>query len=117
MWRPAALTVALLLAPAAPTARAQISTGATPVHHGELDIRPAVGTINGATGIGTLRVRRWRLVLAETSNGIFPGQEPVVVALGEESFVLAAGSLTPWFVCPRSCAVARVVRDSESVAR
>jgi len=96
MWRPAALTVALLLAPAAPTARAQqISTGATPVHHGELDIRPAVGTINGATGIGTLRVRRWRLVLAETSNGIFPGQEPVVVALGEESFVLAAGSLTP----------------------
>ena len=95
MWRPATLAVALLLAPAAPTARAQISTGATPVHHGELDIRPAVGTINGATGIGTLRVRRWRLVLAETSNGIFPGQEPVVVALGEESFVLAAGSLTP----------------------
>ena len=95
MWKPAALAVSLLLAPAAPTARAQISTGATPVHHGELDIRPAVGTINGATGIGTLRVRRWRLVLAETSNGIFPGQEPVVVALGEESFVLAAGSLRP----------------------
>ena len=40
-------------------------------------------------------MRRWRLVLAETSNGIFPDKEPIVVALGEESYVLAAGSLTP----------------------
>jgi hypothetical protein len=92
MWKPAALAVALMLAG---PARAQISTSATPTHHGELDIRPAVGTIDGSTGIGTLRVRSWRLVLADTSNGIFPDREPVVVALGEESFRLDAGSLTP----------------------
>jgi hypothetical protein len=91
MWKPTALAVALTLAG---PARAQISTSATPIYHGELDIRPAVGTIDGSTGIGTLHVRGWRLVLAETSNGIFPDREPVVVALGEESFMLPAGSLT-----------------------
>ena len=93
MWKPAALAVVLTLAAA--TARAQISTTATPVYHGTLRIlRPAVGTFDTATGIGTLRVRRWRLGLREDSNGIFPDQEPVVVALGEESFRLEAGSLT-----------------------
>ena len=39
MWKPAALAVALTLAAA--TARAQISTSATPVYHGTLRIRPA----------------------------------------------------------------------------
>ena len=39
-------------------------------------------------------MRRWRLGLREDSNGIFPDQEPIVVALGEESFRLEAGSLT-----------------------
>src|SRR5204863_8295070 len=93
MWKPAALAVVLTLAAA--TARAQISTTATPVYHGTLRIlRPAVGTFDAATGNGTLRVRRWRLGLREDSNGIFPDQEPVVVALGEESFRLEAGSLT-----------------------
>jgi hypothetical protein len=92
MWKPAALAVALTLA--ATAARAQISTGATPVYHGELDIRPAVGTIDGETGIGTLRVHGWRLVLKDDSNGIYPDKEPVVVALGEESYVLPAGSLS-----------------------
>jgi len=94
MSKPAALAVALLLAAAAPTARAQVST-ATPIHHGTLLIRGAAGRIDDSTGIGTLRVRRWLLTLADGSNGIFPGQEPVVVALGEESYVLAAGSLVP----------------------
>ena len=95
MWKPAALALTLMLAPSGPAARAQISTSATPVHHGRLHIVPAVGTLDKATGTGTLRVRGWRLVLAEGSNGIFPGQEPVVVALGEESYRLEAGSLTP----------------------
>jgi len=93
MWKPAALALALTLAAA--TARAQISTGATPVYHGTLRIlRPGVGTFDTATGIGTLRVRRWRFELKQDSNGIFPDQEPVVVALGDESFRLEAGSLT-----------------------
>jgi hypothetical protein len=96
MWKPAALAVALTLAAATPAARAQISTSATPVYHGTLKIiRPAVGTLDLSTGIGTLRVRGWRLRLKDGSNGIFPAQEPVVVALGEESFRLEAGSLTP----------------------
>ena len=93
MWKPAALAVALTLA--AVTGRAQISTSATPVYHGNLQIlRPAVGTFNTTTGIGTLRVRGWQLELKQGSNGIFPDQEPVVVALGDESFRLDAGSLT-----------------------
>ena len=93
MWKSAALGVALTLAAA--TGRAQISTSATPVYHGKLRIlRPAVGTFDTATGIGTLHVRRWRFELKQGSNGIFPDQEPVVVALGDESFRLDAGSLT-----------------------
>ena len=92
MWKPAALALAPTLAAA--TARAQISTGATPVYHGTLRIlRPGVGTFDTATGIGTLRVRRWQLELNQDSNGIFPDQEPAVVALGDESFRLDAGSL------------------------
>src|SRR3989442_13375882 len=88
MSKPAALAVALLLAAAAPAARAQVST-ATPIHHGKLLIRGAAGRIDDGTGIGTLRVRRWPLTLADGSNGIFPGQEPAVVALGEERYVPA----------------------------
>lgn len=92
MWKLCALVVALMLAAA--TARAQISTSATPVYHGTLRIlHPAVGTFNTSTGIGTLRVRGWQLDLRQDSNGIFPDQEPVVVALGDESFRLDAGSL------------------------
>ncbi len=94
MSKLAALAVALVLAAAAPAARAQVST-ATPIHHGRLLIRGAAGRIDDSTGIGTLRVRRWLLTLAAGSNGIFPGQEPVVVALGEESYLLPAGSLVP----------------------
>ena len=91
MWKPAALPVALTLAAA--IARAQISTGATPIYHGTLKIvRPAVGTLDKSTGIGTLRVRGWRWKLKEGSNGIFPTQEPLVVALGEDSFRLDAAA-------------------------
>ena len=92
MWKPAALALALTLAAA--TARAQISTSATPVYHGTLRIlRPGVGTFDTATGIGTLRVRRWQLELNGDSNGIFPDHEPAVLALGDESFRLDAGSV------------------------
>ena len=94
MWRSAAaLTVALTLAGS--PARAQISTSATPIYHGTLRIlHPGVGSFDTSTGIGTLRVRRWQLELRQGSNGIFPDKEPVVVALGDESFRLEAGALT-----------------------
>ena len=74
-------------------ARAQIVTGATPIHHGSLDMRPASGRFDPRTGIATLRVHHWRLKPAADSNGIFPDHEEVVVALGDDSFVLPAGSL------------------------
>ena len=90
------LAAALTLAAAVSTTRAQISTSATPVYHGTLKIiRPAVGKLDKATGMGMLRVRGWRWELKKGSNGIFPGQEPIVVALGDESFRLDAGALTP----------------------
>jgi len=94
MWKSATCAAALMLAAAAPAPRAQVTT-ATPVHHGKLFMLPAVARIDNATGIGNLRVRSWQLQLADGSNGIFPGSEPVVLAFGEESFLLPGGSLTP----------------------
>jgi len=92
MWKLAAMAVALTLG--AVTARAQISTSATPIYHGTLRIlRPAVGTFDTSTGIGTLRVRSWQWDLKQGSNGIFPDKEPIVVALGDESFRLDPGKL------------------------
>jgi hypothetical protein len=87
MWKLAPCLAGLTLAAAVSAPRAQVTT-ATPVHHGRLLIRPAAATIDNTTGIGKLRIRQWRLQLAEGSNGIFPGSEPIVVAAGEESFVL-----------------------------
>jgi hypothetical protein len=92
------ILVALVVAAGAPPgARAQVSSGATPVYHGKLDVHPAVGRIDRKTGMGTLRVRGWRLIPSAPpelpSNGIFPAQEPVVVAIGANSFRLPAGSL------------------------
>ncbi len=93
MSRLVAVAAALWLLVAAP-APAQVST-ATPIFHGKLLVRGSGGSVNNSTGIGTLGIRRWPFSLADGSNGIFPGQEPVVVAIQEESYLLPAGSLTP----------------------
>jgi len=83
----------LMLACAVPGAWAQVANNATPVYHGVLQIVPATGSIDRHTGNATLKVRRWRFLPTPESNGIFPDQEPIVVALGDDSFYLPAGTL------------------------
>ena len=73
----------------ASTATAQIA----PIFHGVLDVRPAAGTLDRHTGDGTLKIHRWRFLPAPTSNGIFPGEEDLLVAVGDNNFFLPAGSL------------------------
>ena len=83
-----------LLAP--DPAAAQIATGATPVFHGKLDVRPATGRIDrtaSTAGQATIKIRGWKLELSDQSNGIYPDQEPMVVAFGDNNFRLPAGSL------------------------
>jgi len=88
-----ALVVALA-ALLASRAAAQISTSAVPIFHGTLDVnQPAGGTLDRKTGQVKLRVNRWMFMPVAGSNGIFPSQEPVLVALGEDSFRLEPGSL------------------------
>ena len=83
----AVLAAAVLLNGVA--ARAQ-----TAVHHGTLTIRSARGVIDRQSGIATLRVNNWDLLLAPDSNGIVPDREPVLVAIGDsERLVVPAGQL------------------------
>src|SRR5262249_19654246 len=75
-------------------AAAQVSSSAVPIFHGTLDVnRPAGGTLDRTTGQVKLRVNRWTFMPVGDSDGIFPSQEPVLVALGEDSFRLEPGSL------------------------
>jgi len=101
MRSPALVAVVLLLGvPAA--AQDTPPPGGAPSFHGVLEVLPAHGTIDRATGDGALHLRRWRLLLQPAqngvgSNGIFPDRERVVIAVGaggENTFYLAPGSLT-----------------------
>lgn len=82
--------VTLLAAAGAPAAPV---TTADPVYHGDLSIRPAGGTINRRNGNGAIRIRNWTFEPAALSDGIYPDQEPVVVALADDNFRLEAGAL------------------------
>jgi hypothetical protein len=65
-----------------------------PLYHGTLTIRPARGGIDKSSGIGSLRVNNWDLLLISASNGIAPDREPVMVAIGEtERLVIPAGEM------------------------
>jgi hypothetical protein len=67
-----------------------------PVYHGILGVRPAGGGIDRDTGVIGLNVAKWNFRLDPGSDGLFPADEPVVIALGEtEQFLLPAGSLVP----------------------
>jgi hypothetical protein len=93
MWRRSLVAITLGVLFVHPAA-AQVSTSAVPVFHGTLDVkRPAHGTINRRTGQVSLRVTSWAFKPVESSNGVFPAQEPVIVALGEDSFRIEAGGL------------------------
>jgi hypothetical protein len=86
---PSASIALLLLCRAA---AAQTPT-ATPVFHGRMGIVPAAGTIDRHTGEVTLKVHHWRFRRSPESNGILPDAEPVIVALGDNTFSLPADSL------------------------
>ena len=67
---------------------------ATPIFHGVLGIRPAVGTINKNVGIANIKIRGWDLSLYPTSNGISPTTEQIIIAIGDsERLVIQAGSV------------------------
>src|SRR5262249_11854909 len=90
------VAVALLALLGSGRAAAQIATGATPVHHGKLDVRPATGSIDrsaATAGQATIKIRGWKLELSDDSNGIYPDKEPMVIAFGDNNFRLPAGAL------------------------
>jgi hypothetical protein len=65
-----------------------------PVHHGSLTIRSARGRIDKNTGIGSLRVKNWDLLVAFDSDGIAPDREPILIAIGEtERLVIPSGQV------------------------
>ena len=94
VWR--TLAIVLLLAA---TARGQVVTpppGGSPVFHGVLEVLPASGTIDRASGDAVLRLHRWRFLLVPGSNGIFPDRERVLIAVGktgQNNLFLPPGSL------------------------
>jgi hypothetical protein len=90
MWARLAGIVTVLALPV--VAAAQVSTGAAnPVYHGGLEIRPAHGIINQTTGAASFAAGPWTLSPVNESNGVFPAQEAIVIALGEENFRLEPG--------------------------
>jgi hypothetical protein len=71
---------------------------ASPIFHGVLGIRPAVGTIglkqHKNLGIANIRVMGWDLVLRPDSNGISPTTEQIIIAIGDsERLVVQAGTV------------------------
>jgi len=83
-----ALVVGLLTGVAAPAG------AIPPVFHGQLDIKPALGSINPTYGVASLRVKNWKLVLTPNSNGIYPTQEGVIIAIGSsEQLVIPASGI------------------------
>jgi len=68
---------------------------AKPVFHGILQLVPATGRMDRKTGTGTLVIRRWTFIPNPDSNGVHPEQEPTLVALGDDAFLMAAGELHP----------------------
>jgi hypothetical protein len=88
------IAVTLLVALAAASASAQPVTTATPVNHGQLDVHPARGTIDPVTGMATLKAHDWRfLPVYPSPDGVYPAQEPIVIALSENNFYLPAGAV------------------------
>ena len=64
-----------------------------PVFHGVLQLVPATGRMDRKAGTGTLVIRGWSFIPNPDSNGVFPDREPVLIALGNDSFLMGAGTL------------------------
>jgi hypothetical protein len=82
-----ALVVVLLTGLVAPAG------AVAPVFHGALGIRPALGGFQKNTGVASLRVKNWNLVLTPNSNGIYPTQEGVIIAIGSTEQLVVPASL------------------------
>jgi hypothetical protein len=82
-----ALVVALLTGVAAPAG------AIAPVFHGALGIKPALGGFQKNTGVASLRVKNWNFVLTPNSNGIYPTQEGVIIAIGTTEQLVVPASL------------------------
>jgi len=72
--------------------------------------------MNKQDGMAEVAVKRWALVLSPTSNGVFPDQEPIVIAIGDDNFRLEAGALRVKgrvfrYKAPRRPALVRGVRS------
>jgi len=72
------------------TCRAQ-APAVEPVFHGELEILPAGGSFDPETGESTIKVPRWRFIPYFDSDGLLPTSEPIVIALGDNTFTIPAG--------------------------
>ena len=70
---------------------------ASPIFHGLLGIRPAVGTIDlsqNSPGIANIKIKGWDLVLRPDSNGVSPTTEQIIIAVGDsERLVVQAGTV------------------------
>src|SRR5438552_12699845 len=91
------IVVACILLLAVPLA-AQVGPppGGSPVFHGVLEVLPANGTIDRATGDAVLKLHRWRLLLVPGSNGIAPDTERIDFGIGDagqDCFFLPPGSV------------------------
>jgi len=89
----AGIVVLLLLSAGYGSAQLQPPPVVRPVFHGVLQLVPAVGRINRKTGSTTLVIRGWIFIPNPDSNGVHPEQEPVLIALGDDSFLMGAGTL------------------------
>ena len=70
--------------------------GGPPSFHGVLEVLPASGTIDRATGDAVLKLHRWRLLLVPGSNGIAPDKERIDFGIGntgQDCFFLPPGSM------------------------
>src|ERR1051326_1721679 len=91
------ILVAVLVLLAVPVA-AQVGPppGGPPSFHGVLEVLPANGSIDAATGAAALKLHRWRLLLVPGSSGIAPDQQRVDFGIGDagqDCFFLPPGSM------------------------
>lgn len=93
MVRPSWLFVTLATLLVRDVARAQVSATINPIYHGELKLKPALGTLDRTTGSAALQVRGWLLRPTPDSNGLYPDREPILVVLGEEPFRIDVGEV------------------------
>jgi hypothetical protein len=109
------LVTMLALAPAG-TARGDISPTANPIYHGVLRVTPASGTIDRKTGNAVVSVKRWVMIInTAESDGIYPAQEPIIVALGADSFYLPAGAMRPSRNGKRFTYKAHLAKDARGI--